>query len=197
MKSLNHIPAYILCGGKSTRMLSEKGLVELQDKTFVEHIINTLQKIKLSIFLVTENPSYTYLGIPTMPDIYKEKGPLGGIYAALKHTDAAQILILSCDIPLLSMETLQTLLSSDFTNYEITFASAEGRWHPLIGIYSRTLLPDIEQALQENKLKLTDFIKDHKYKQIAIANARSLVNINTPEALAELENSLKYYENHA
>ncbi|MDP5045340.1 MAG: molybdenum cofactor guanylyltransferase, partial [Leeuwenhoekiella sp.] len=115
MKSLNHIPAYILCGGKSTRMLSEKGLVELQDKTFIEHIINKLQKIKLSIFLVTENPSYTYLSVPTLPDIYKEKGPLGGIYAALKHTNAAQILILSCDVPLLSMETLQTILSSDFT----------------------------------------------------------------------------------
>lgn len=197
MKTLNHIPAYILCGGKSTRMLSEKGLVKLQDKAFINHIINTLQKINFSIFLVTENPSYAYLGVRTLPDIYKEKGPLGGIYTALKNTNAAQIVILSCDVPLLSVETLQTLLSSDFTNYEITFATSEDRWHPLIGIYARTLLPDLEQALQENKLKLTDFIKNHKYKQIAITDARSLVNINTPEALAELENSLNNYGNHA
>ncbi|MFI8378289.1 molybdenum cofactor guanylyltransferase [Leeuwenhoekiella sp. NPDC079379] len=197
MKSFNNIPAYILCGGKSTRMEAEKGLVILQDKPFIKHITKSLQKLKLPVLLVTENATYKNLGFELLPDIYKDKGPLGGIYAALKHTDATQILILSCDIPLLSVETLQTLLSSNFTNYEITFATAEDRWHPLIGIYSKTLLPDLEQALQENRLKLTDFIKDHKYKQIAIADVRSLVNINTPEALAELENSLKYYGNHA
>ena len=186
----NNIPTYVLCGGKSMRMGTEKGLVSLQNKTFTELIIKTLNKINTSIFLVTENSDYEKFGKPLIPDLYKEKGPLGGIYTALSHAEAHKILILSCDIPLITTETLQAILNTESQNKEILFAVDKERWHPLIGIYSKSLLPYLESAIRENRLKLIDFIKDHNYLEIKIADDRSLRNINTVQELAELEKSL-------
>ena len=51
MNSENNITAYILCGGKSQRMKTEKGFLIFQDKTFVENIISAIKPIANAIFL--------------------------------------------------------------------------------------------------------------------------------------------------
>ena len=73
----NNIPAYILCGGRSSRMGQDKGLVTLQENEFISHIINTLKNITDSIVLVTKNKEYGRFRLPIIQDIYAEKGPLG------------------------------------------------------------------------------------------------------------------------
>ena len=106
----NNIPAYILCGGRSSRMGQDKGLVTLQESEFISYIINTLKNITDSIVLVTENEEYSRFKLPVIKDIYAEKGPLGGIHAALQHTHESQILVLSCDIPLLKSYVIRELI---------------------------------------------------------------------------------------
>ena len=185
----NNIPAYILCGGKSSRMGQDKGLVTLQEGEFISHIIKTLKKITDSILLVTQNKEYGRFGLPVIQDIYAEKGPLGGIHAALQHTQESQILVFSCDIPLLKSYVIEELIR--FKNSaDIVFVKTEKQWHPLIGIYAKTLLPVVEEHLNQNKLRLIDFIKEHKYKAVNFKDDAAFTNINTPEILARVEKSL-------
>jgi len=187
MSTFSNIPAYILCGGKSSRMGSEKGLVKLQDKQFIKHITNSLYKITKAVFLVTDNQDYLSFEFPLVSDNYKQKGPLGGIQSALKHTSEEKVLILSCDIPLITAETLNTLLKNTENEAEISFATANENWHPLIGIYAKSLLPAIEKAIENDRLKLIVFIKEYNYQEIEIADSKSLTNINSPEELKQLE----------
>ena len=91
----------ILCGGKSSRMQSEKGLVLYQNKPFIEHIIEAVLPISNNIQLVTNTNDYNYLAYKKIKDVVVDKGPLGGIYSALIHSDSEINLILSCDIPLI------------------------------------------------------------------------------------------------
>ncbi|MCC4212628.1 molybdenum cofactor guanylyltransferase [Leeuwenhoekiella parthenopeia] len=186
------IPAYILCGGKSSRMKRDKALVLLQEEPFIKHVVNALNKTTTAICLVSENRNYEQFGLPLVADIYKDKGPLGGIHAALNHTQEERVLILSCDIPLINSQTLTRLVDAALSNPDanIHFATANENWHPLIGVYAKALLPDLELALQQNHLKLIDFIKTQTYKEIAIADTRSLTNVNTPEALAEIQKNI-------
>ena len=185
----NNIPAYILCGGRSSRMGQDKGLVTLQESEFISYIINTLKNITDSIVLVTENEEYSRFGLPVIQDIYAEKGPLGGIHAALQHSEESQILVFSCDIPLLKSYVIEELIR--FKNSaDIVFAKTEKKWHPLIGIYAKTLLPVVEEHLNQNKLKLIDFIKEHKYKPVDFIDDTAFTNINTPEILARVEKNL-------
>ena len=185
----NNIPAYILCGGKSSRMGQDKGLVTLQKDEFITHIISNLKPITDSIVLVTQNEGYRRFGLPVIQDIYAEKGPLGGIHAALQHTQESQILVFSCDIPLLKSYVIEELIR--FKNSaDIVFAKTEKRWHPLIGIYPKGLLSEVEENLNQNKLRLIDFIKEHKYKAVNFIDDAAFTNINTPEILARVEKNL-------
>lgn len=185
----NNIPAYILCGGRSSRMGQDKGLVTLQEVEFILHIIKTLKNITDSALLVTQNKKYRRFGLPVVQDVYPEKGPLGGIHAALQHTQESQILVFSCDIPLLKSYVIEELLR--FKNSaDIVFAKTEKQWHPLIGIYAKGLLSDVEENINQNKLRLIDFIKEHKYKAVNFKDDAAFTNINTPEILARVEKNL-------
>ena len=70
MSTLANIPTYILCGGKSSRMGSDKGLVKLQGRMFIDHIINSLKSISNSIYLVTSNEEYSDFGYVLLQDNY-------------------------------------------------------------------------------------------------------------------------------
>ncbi|RXG11956.1 molybdenum cofactor guanylyltransferase [Leeuwenhoekiella aestuarii] len=187
MNALANIPAYILCGGKSSRMGRDKGLVTLQDKPIITNIISSLEKITINIFLVTDNQDYLSLGFPLLSDNYKGRGPLGGIQTALNHTQTEKVFMLSCDIPLLTVDTLYTLLKKAENDTKISFATSGKNWHPLVGIYSKSLLSAIENAIENDRLKLIDFIKEHPYQEIEIEDSKSLTNINSPEELKQLE----------
>src|SRR5690606_17235614 len=121
MNKLHNIPTYILCGGKSTRMQTEKGLVCLDNKPFIQHIIDAVKPITNTIILVTNNPDYKKFGCKTIEDVYEDKGPVGGIYTALLHSHSVNNLILSCDVPFITTEILKTLLEEH--EREVTFLS--------------------------------------------------------------------------
>ncbi len=192
MKTSKYIPAYILCGGKSSRMKRDKGLVTFDGMTFTGLIIKTLRNVTDEIYLVTANEKYREFGLPLIADQFENKGPLGGIHAALDHTESTRVLILSCDVPLITSTVLTEILMSVDVNpdYQIHFAIDDAKWHPLIGCYSKSLVKKAEVALQANQLKLMDFVKNQDYQEVAIADSKSLKNINTPEALAQAEMNL-------
>jgi len=149
---------FILCGGKSSRMQSEKGLVLFQEKPFIEHIIQAILPITDQIKLITASKEYDYLPYEKIGDIISEKGPLGGIYTALSHSETEFNMILSCDIPLISTELLKELISKHTQEAGITIFESESRLHPLIGIYSKKILPIIKSAIEANELKMMDLL---------------------------------------
>jgi len=191
MEPLDQIPAYILCGGKSSRMTSEKGLVKLQEKTFIERITSVLQSKNMLVKLITENENYSELGYEILPDIYNDTGPLAGIQSALADCKKESILILTCDIPLFNTQTLTTLYLNALPEKEVVYAAANGKDHPLVGFYKKSLLKKLEDALDNNDLKVMNFVKEQNFQKIEIDDARSLSNINTPLELKELENNIK------
>ena len=185
----HNIPVYILCGGKSSRMGRDKGLAMLQEKHFIDHIISGINEVSKEIVLVTQNSEYSRFGLPIVNDHYKDKGPLGGIHAALKHTKQERILILSCDIPLLDASVLKRLIAEKKTA-DIIFAETATNWHPLIGIYSKRILKNLEAHLEKDQLRLFDFIKTNNYRALNFTEKRAFTNINTPEVLARVEQEL-------
>ncbi len=191
MGPLDQIPAYILCGGKSSRMTTEKGLVKLQENTFIDRIISVLESNNMLVKLITENENYSEIGYEILPDIYKNKGPLAGIHSALADSKKESILVLSCDIPLFNSQTLTALHSNAVPEKEVVYATANGKDHPLVGFYKKSLLKKLENALDNNDLKVMNFVKEQNFQKIEIDDARSLSNINTPLELQELENNIE------
>lgn len=181
----------ILCGGKSSRMQSEKGLVLYQNKAFIEHVIDAVLPISENIRLVTNSNEYDYLGYTIVKDIVLEKGPLGGIYTALAHSETENNLILSCDIPLISTEILLELIEKHKADFEISVFKDEDKIHTLIGMYSKKLVPVLKKALDENKLKMMNFILNSSHQLIPIDKEKRkfFKNINSVAELNDLNNN--------
>ncbi|WP_434035244.1 molybdenum cofactor guanylyltransferase [Formosa sp. 4Alg 33] len=189
MQTQKHISIYILCGGKSSRMQTEKGLIVFKDKPFIEWILEAVKPISNRIYLITENTDYSIYNYPLLADIYKNKGPVGGIYTALKHTETQQNLILSCDIPMISTHILKRyLIQSKVINSNIAFVSDSTRDYPLIGMYSVNNLQKFEDAIRQDHLKLMSLIQASTYHRIQVASRDfdALYNINTKDELRTL-----------
>jgi molybdopterin-guanine dinucleotide biosynthesis protein A len=189
MKTLT---VFILCGGKSSRMQSEKGLVLFQEKPFIEHIIQAILPITYQIKLITATKEYDYLPYQKIPDIILDKGPLGGIYTALTNSETEFNLILSCDIPLISTELLSELISKHNNEAEITVFASESRLHPLIGIYSKKVLPAIKSAIDNDELKMMDLLAKIPHQILNIDESENfhLTNINSVDELNDLNINL-------
>jgi molybdopterin-guanine dinucleotide biosynthesis protein A len=182
----------ILCGGKSSRMQSEKGLVLYQNKPFIEHIIEAVLPISNSIQLITNTNDYDYLAYKKIKDIIVDKGPLGGIYTALVYSETEMNLILSCDIPLISTEILLELTEKHNSNFDVSVFEDNDRIHPLIGIYSTRILPVLKKAIDKNDLKMMRFISNVKHQLIPITDEKKQLfkNINSVAELNELNTNL-------
>ncbi|MDR7211120.1 molybdenum cofactor guanylyltransferase [Flavobacterium piscis] len=186
------LTVFILCGGKSSRMQSEKGLVLFQDKPFIEHIIHAILPITENILFVTNSKEYDYLPYSKITDIIADKGPLGGIYSALSNSETEFNLILSCDIPLISTQLLTELISKHNEEAEITVFATESRLHPLIGIYSKKLLPIIKDTIEADDLKMMNFLAKVPHQIIKIEESENfhLTNINSVDELNDLNINL-------
>ncbi|MFE3849162.1 molybdenum cofactor guanylyltransferase [Flavobacterium sp. LB3P45] len=182
----------ILCGGKSSPMQLEKGLVLYQNKPFIAHIIEAVLPISSNIQLITNTNDYDYLPYNKVKDIVVHKGPLGGIYTALVHSETEMNLILSCEIPLISSEILLELIENHGTNFEVSVFKDTDWIHPLIGIYATTILPVLKKAIDANDLKMMRLISNVKHQLIPIPNAKRHLfkNINSVAELNELNTNL-------
>lgn len=178
----------ILCGGKSSRMLSEKGLVLYKNKPLIEHVIAAVLPISSNIQLITNSHDYDYLNCKIINDIKLDKGPIGGIYSALVNSDSEINLILSCDIPLISTEILLELIEKHNINFDVTVFEDRKRMHPLIGIYSKKILPILKRAIVEKELKMMNLFPKIKHQLIDIKdeNRHNFKNINTVTELNQL-----------
>lgn len=190
MNRKSNISAFILCGGKSLRMGTEKGMVHYNNKPFIQWVIDAVQPIVKNIFLVTDNEEYSKFGYPLVSDIHKNKGPVGGIYSALVRSESDSNLILSCDVPNISTSVLQNYLIDNLTGDEdVTFLSDDKNVYPLIAIYNKRVLPKFLKAINSDNLKLKIILRELESKNIKVDKAcsRFLININSKEELKKLE----------
>lgn len=183
------LSAYILCGGKSSRMGEEKGLVELRGKSFVQWILEALFPIVANPVLVTKNPDYRFFQLEMIPDLIEDKGPVGGIFTALRHSKADSVLILSCDIPKITTEALGYLVEKSREEIsKITFLSDGKNDYPLIGVYPKCNLKLFKDSISGGQLKLRQFVESLPHQRIELnpSNIQSLQNINTKAELITL-----------
>lgn len=187
----NKITAILLAGGKSERMGTDKGLLDLNGKSFIKHICDALQPIVGSnILIVSANKKYDSLGFSRVEDIIENKGPVGGLYTALMESKTKVNLVLSIDVPLVSTELLHWLVENHDETYMVTQTKSGDKTNPLIGIYDRSMRIVFGEHMAAKQLKLRQVLEDVKHRTLEVPEkwADQLQNINTKE---EYQNLIK------
>lgn len=179
----------ILAGGKNTRMGANKAFLEIDGIRLIDKALNIYRRIFTEIIIVTNDPipHIAFTDATIVTDIYKGKGPLGGIYTGLFYSQNNYAFATACDMPFLNQDFIEYLAGQSGKHDVIVPEHAEG-YQPLHAIYSRNCLPSIKRLLLMDKLKVTGFYRDMRVlpireEQILPFNqdGRLFHNLNTPE----------------
>ena len=199
---------YVLVGGKSSRMGTNKFALSLDGATFAERAVAALQKIaagRVSFIIGANQKDETAellpLDVPRIADILPNKAALGGIYTALAHSQSEWIAILACDFPFITEDLFVRLIETvDATSSNISAVAPrqpDGRVQPLCALYrvdpcleiaarllKTDVIPPARKLLEKAAARIVGF------EQLAdLPGAdRFFTNINTPDDFLRLQN---------
>jgi molybdopterin-guanine dinucleotide biosynthesis protein A len=180
-----NINGYILAGGKSSRMGTDKGLLLFEGKAMIQYVIEQLQPVFDKLVIVSNNPEYEKFGLEVIPDLIKDIGPAGGIYTALKHSNSVLNFIVSCDMPFITEEAIDFIMKNT-NDSQIVLLENQGKLEPLFGIYSKDCEQIWLELIEQKTIKLQKMVSSFKLKTIPVENNEIFKesffkNINTKE----------------
>ena len=151
----------ILCGGQSTRMGTDKGMIKLHANTWAQSAVDKMLLLKLKVVLSVNPTQYQdYLSVFKEEQLIKDnaelpvKGPLAGVLSVHVQYPDDDLFVLACDMPLMETVMLNELLLAalKYTENEAFIFSNEGQPEPLCAIYTAKGLSAVLQLLKANKL---------------------------------------------
>ncbi len=184
------IGAAILSGGRGRRLGYPKELLSLNGRRVIDRILRVLRLFFSEINIVSNSPLSLDQGgeIEIFPDLIPGRGPLGGIYTGLKKSSRDQVFFFGCDMPFLQPGLIERQIAIARTGqFDSVIPSGPKGIEPLHGIYSRSILPELEEVLRRKKLSIHQFCSrlNTCYLPAEPDELVSFFNINTPEDLAE------------
>lgn len=164
-------------------MGAEKAFLHLGDSTLLERTLELARSVAEDVRIVGAWEKFQTLA-PVVEDTYPERGPLGGIHAALSTTHSEFNLILAVDLPFLEKRFLEYLVAdAHATNATVTVPRAAGGLQPLCAVYRREFRVLAEEALAAGRNKIDTLF------------ARTAVHIIEEDELANFAFSPAMFDN--
>ncbi len=210
IKQMN-IEAYILIGGRSSRLGRDKASVKFDGVSLAERTANTIERAispsRTTLVAANEFQLLSLAGIelslPFVFDLYEGRGPWAGLHAALANARSEWILVLACDLPLISVELLSLLSEMVADDLDaVVPVQPDGKVQPLCALYrvksfleivERPLLterptPPLRAVFEEVRTRLVEF---DEYKDLP-GSDHFFLNMNSP---ADLQRATEIIEN--
>lgn len=181
---------FVLAGGQSRRMGREKALLEFEGATLLARAVAVLGEVTPEVFLVGAREEWAAFG-KVVEDVYRGRGPLGGIHAALRASRAEWNLVLAVDLPFVTAPLLRFLLETARASQAVvTVPRVSGGFQPLCAVYRREFGALAQQALEagENKvdrlfaMTTARVVEEEELARFTFT-AGMFDNLNTPDDL--------------
>ena len=150
----------VLAGGKSSRFGQDKATAKIKGITLLEKAVQLLKDLKLEPTVITNGArDYSFLHCRIEQDLIPDQGPLGGLYAACRKFPAHSLLVLTCDMPGVTLESLRMLLQHRDCRKQVTlFKKPDGRFQPFPGIYESALSELLLKNIEKGMLSVQHFL---------------------------------------
>jgi molybdopterin-guanine dinucleotide biosynthesis protein A len=190
------VTAFILAGGKSSRMGSDKAFVQLAGETLLAKALRVARSVTEEVRIVGDAGKFSAFG-RVVEDVYRDQGPMGGIHAALSASSTDLNLILAVDLPFVEANFLRYLLSrARKSGAMVTLPRAAQHLQPLCAIYQRAFAVVAEESLRNGKNKIdslfarvqTCVIEEEEVVRGGFSPA-IFRNLNTPDDLEKARSS--------
>lgn len=185
----------VLCGGQSSRMGSDKGLLKLEAKTWAQTAIDKMAVLNTPVKIsVNNNQHLGYAAVFPGADLIIDeaslqiRGPLQGVLSSHLQYPDEDLFILACDMPLMEPFLLKELHEQylQYPSAEAYIFTNEAEPEPLCGIYTAKGLSTILTMLKDGQLARHSmkFMLDH-------------LVVNTTALLKEQKKYFRNFNAHA
>lgn len=173
----------ILAGGKSSRMGTNKALLQFNNRRFIDRIADEMSGFSETLISVAKKGEYEDMGLPMVYDEYRDIGPIEGIRQIVRHASEEYVFICAADMPFMKRELIAYMAEFISSDYDCFVLTDEKHVHPLCAIYSKAVLPVIEELIREEKYRLIDVLNRVRTKYIKLEytsfDKKLVRNINT------------------
>ena len=190
----------ILSGGKSTRMKKDKGALTYFNKNQTEHTKELISSLCETVFISSrkEQEHEEFLKNKNqIHDIFPSVGPASGILSAMYTHPKVAWLVVACDLPYLTTETIKKLIDNrnPFKNATCYLNPTKNWPEPLCTIYEPKAYLKIHQFLAHGQPCPRKILFNSEISTLELEDKTALNNINTPEEYSKAKVYLALREN--
>lgn len=169
-------------------MGTDKAFLELAGRPLIVRAVELARDTAPDVKIVGDPGKFAAYG-SVIEDAYRDRGPLGGIHAALTASEADLNVILAVDLPFIPAQFLKYLLGrAESSGTTVTVPSLTGYFQPLCAVYGKQFVTVAELALAEGRNKIDQLFPE---VSLCIVSEEDLAsngfdssifrNVNTPE----------------
>ncbi len=190
----------VLAGGNSRRMGEDKALLSYHGRSqlhWAMHLVGAAVCREAYVSVrADQQHECERAQFAQIIDVQDGLGPAGGILAAHAFAPAHAWLVVACDLPLLSADTLSYLLSQrDPQRIATAFISShDGLPEPLCAVWEPAGAQRLRQAVEAGRVCPRKTLIQGETKLLSQLSPQSLDNANTPEERELISASLSAHE---
>ncbi len=141
--SISNLLGVVLCGGKSERMGTDKGLLLKEGKTWATLVAQKFDALNMP-YVISVNHSQTanYTAFFSQNNLIVDEqivlGPLRGLLTVHQQYPQKNLVVLACDMIDMKPQTIQSLINNFTTQQKFDFYAYHNGdfWEPFCGIYT-------------------------------------------------------------
>ena len=176
------IGCVILAGGKSSRMGQDKAFLEINGKSFLKQLTETLDFFDEKMISRNNGENIHFPSWQLAEDLYKNHGPIGGLHSCLSRCKSDALFFVSCDMPLIGKSLIETMCSELIEDIDaVVLRENDGKVHPTCAIYKKNMSDIFEKQILSNNNRLMLALEKMNVKYVVMNSSQQLSNINTPE----------------
>jgi molybdopterin-guanine dinucleotide biosynthesis protein A len=159
--SIALLSGVVLAGGLSTRMGSDKALVEFEGAPLWRRQYSLIAQAGASDRMLSVRAEQTWppLEVTRVVDAAPESlGPLAGIAAAMAKARGSHLLVLAVDMPRVPLAWFTRLRERCSDRIGVVGARADGNYEPLAAIYPQAMLPMVRAAVSDRDLAMQKLV---------------------------------------
>lgn len=180
----------ILAGGQSSRMGTNKAMIELEGEVLIQRLARRFTRWFEQVVIVTNSPElYSFLGLPMVGDRIHGLGPLSGLEAGLAASRFEHAFFCAVDMPFVHEGLIRHMLNLA-SGHDVVVPLLDGEYEPMHAVYGKGCLPPISRNLDNRRLKLIGFYDEVRRLELPESEIRRFgeperlfFNCNTPEDL--------------
>ncbi len=184
-------------------MGTDKAFLEFSGRSLLTNALDLALSVATEVRIVGDPAKFSAFGT-VVQDVYRDRGPLGGVHAALANSHTELNLMIGVDLPLLDARFLKHLIdAAGDCDALVTVPRLHGHYEPLCAVYRKPFEALADAALAANRNKVDALFSA---TPIRLVNDDELAtggfspamfrNVNTPEDWRQIQEELANCAGH-